>query len=593
MPGKSKRAMKAKAAKAGKAAKDKAKAAAIEEEGKLNPKDKDVEGSYRMATGVLWSQPRALDVKIGGFSMTSWGSVLIQDTMIEFSIGRRYGLIGANGCGKSTLLKSLAAREVPIPDHIDIYFLENEVDPEEKTPIEVVVETVKNEMKRLEAQAEDVMEKEGPDAELLEDIYERLDEMEPETFEMRAGVLLHGLGFDEEMIKKNTCDMSGGWRMRVALAQALFVKPALLLLDEPTNHLDMEACIWLAEYLSKYPRCLVTVSHSQDFLDSVCTNIMEITPRLKLQNYKGNYSTYIQTKKENEVNQTKRYRKEQDDIKHIKNFISSCGTFSNLVKQAKSKQKILDKMYEKGLTLPVAKGPAYNFNFAQCEVIPPPIVAFSDVSFAYDGKMTSALYHHVAVGVDCDSRIAIVGPNGAGKSTLLKLILGEITPIVGSVKRHSHLSIGRYHQHSMDVLEPDLSPLDFMAKTFPEMKWDITQWRQQIGRFGIGGNNQSNAIKTLSDGLKSRIIFAMIATKNPNLLLLDEPTNHLDMECIDALAGAINSYNGGLVLVSHDFRLIDQVAKEIWVVDDKKVDRWKGTIREYKEKLIKGMNTNV
>jgi len=316
---------------------------------------------------------------------------------------------------------------------------------------------------------------------------------------------------------------------------------------------------------------------------------MEITQTQALKNWTGNYNMYIQTKKEHETNQMKIYKKEQEDIKHIKQFIASCGTFSNLVKQAKSKQKILDKMYARGLTPKVVPGPSYNFKFAKCEPLPPPILQFQNMSFAYSGDMKDALYRGVNLGVDMDSRVVIVGPNGAGKSTLLKLMVGELNPIEGNVRPHTHLAIGRYHQHSNDVLDERLTPLEFMAKTFPEKRWDDRAWRQQVGRFGISGRYQTSPIGVLSDGLKSRLVFSMMATRNPNLLLLDEPTNHLDMECIDALADAINHFAGGIVLVSHDFRLLEQVARTIWVVDNKSITIWNGDIRSYKDHLIKGM----
>lgn len=546
---------------------------------------------YRYATGTLFSEPRAMDVKIGNFSMTAYGRTLIKDTQIEFTIGRRYGLIGANGCGKTTFLRCMANREVPIPNHIDIYHLEEEAEKTNMTAMEYVIKEAKAEYKRLEDFADEVLEEDGPESELLQDIYERLDDMDPETFESRASVLLYGLGFLARDFSKKTKDMSGGWRMRVSLAKALFVKPTLLLLDEPTNHLDLEACVWLENYLATYPRCLVVVSHSQDFLNGVCTHVIDITPQMTLKNYTGNYDMYIQTKRELETHQMKIWRKEQDDIKHLKSFIASCGTFSNLVRQAKSKQKILDKMYARGLTPKVVPGPSYNFKFAACQSLPPPILAFQDMAFTYSGDMKDALYDGVNLGVDMDSRIAIVGPNGAGKSTLLKLMLGELTPTRGLVRPHTHVSFGRYHQHSAEVLDDSMTPLDFMDTTFADLNWDDRKWRQQVGRFGISGRYQTAPIGVLSDGLKSRLVFSMIATRNPNLLLLDEPTNHLDMECIDALAEAINAFSGGMVVVSHDFRLLEQVAQTIWVVDHKQITVWKGDIRSYKQSLIHGFKT--
>jgi len=544
---------------------------------------------YRSATGVLVSRPTARDVKIDAFSLIAHGQVLIQDTLIELTIGRRYGMIGSNGSGKSTFLRCLANREVPIPDHLDIWYLEEEEQPSAVTAFDCVVQVGKDAVARLEMLADKVMEEEGPESEFLAEIYSKLDDQDPSTFEVRAGVLLHGLGFSKQMAAKQTKDLSGGWRMRVALAKALFARPSLLLLDEPTNHLDLETCIWLENYLATYPHCLVVISHSQEFLNTVCTNILLLTPKRTLAVYSGNYDQFVKTKAELETQQMKQYQKEQDDIKHIKQFIASCGTFSNMVKQAKSKQKILDKMEAAGLTEKVEQGHQFNFRFPDCDRLAPPVLSFINLGFSYSGKEEDMLYRGLELGVDMDSRIALVGPNGAGKSTLLKLICKEIDPTVGQMRSHLDLKLGRYHQHSTDQLDPDLEVLDFMIKRYPEKKMEEEDWRKAIGRYGISGKQQKTKIGELSDGLKSRIVFAMLALERPNMLLFDEPTNHLDMECIDSLAEAINAFNGGMLLVSHDFRLISQVAKSIWVCDKKTIRAYPGTIGEYKKSLMKNM----
>lgn len=289
------------------------------------------------------------------------------------------------------------------------------------------------------------------------------------------------------------------------------------------------------------------------------------------------------------MNQLKQYKKEQEDIKHIKAFIASCGTFSNLVRQAKSKQKILDKMYAAGLTEKPQEHTAYNFAFSQCEVLPPPLVAFNNVAFSYSGKKEDYLYKGVELGIDMESRIALVGPNGAGKSTLLKLINNDLTPTEGQIRRHTHLTFGRFHQHSAEELDLTATPLDYIIRCFPDKKQEVADWRKALGRFGVTGSYQTSPMSIMSDGMRSRIVFAIMSQKFPNILLLDEPTNHLDLECIDALARAINKFNGGLLLVSHDFRLIDQVAKQIWVCDHGTVKVWKGDIRSYKASLVENM----
>jgi ATP-binding cassette subfamily F protein 2 len=419
----------------------------------------------------------------------------------------------------------------------------------------------------------------------LETIYARIDELDPASFESKAGELLHGLGFSQQMMSKKTRDLSGGWRMRVALAKALFIRPMILLLDEPTNHLDLDACVWLEDYLKKYDHILLLISHSQDFLDGVCTNIMHLR-QAKLTYYTGNYSTYVKTRKEKEVNQMKEYEKQQGEIEHLKKFISSCGTYANLVKQAKSKQKIIDKMEAAGLVERVVPDLVFSFRFKDSGKLPPPVLGFDDVGFAYSGLEKDLLYTGLNLSVDSDSRVSLVGPNGAGKSTLLKLMLGELQVTQGAISRHRHLKLGLYHQHSTDNLDLEKTPVEYMRAKFAG---EIQEWRAKLGQFGISGNDQMVPIGHLSDGQRSRIVFCEIAMNNPNILLLDEPTNNLDIECIDSLAEAINAFDGGVVLVSHDFRLISQVTNQIWLCDKKQVKPWKGDINSYKEYLKKSV----
>lgn len=550
---------------------------------------KDKHGlSDRVTTGVLASIPTSRDVKIESVSLVFHGKVLIQDTTLELNYGRRYGLLGANGCGKSTLLKAIAAREYPIPDQIDIYLLNEPAEATEFSALEYVVREAEHELKRLEALSEKILEEEGPDSPALQDLYERIDEMDPNTFESRASVILIGLGFNSKTIKKMTKDMSGGWRMRVALAKALFVKPTLLLLDDPTAHLDLEACVWLEEYLKRWDRTLVLVSHSQDFLNGVCTNMVDMRQK-KLLLYGGNYDSYVKTRAEQETNQMKQYNKQQEEIAHIKKFIASAGTYANLVRQAKSRQKILDKMEADGLIEKVVPERVFSFRFPSVEKLPPPVLSFDDVTFSYSGKAEDNLYEHLNFGVDMDSRIALVGPNGVGKSTLLKLMTGQLTPTDGRVSRHTHLKIGVYSQHSADQLDLTKNALEFVRDKFPHISQDFQYWRQQLGRYGLTGEGQTATMATLSEGQLSRVVFALLAIEGPNMILLDEPTNGLDIPTIDSLADAINEFEGGTVVVSHDFRLLDKIAKDIFVCENKSVTRWDDSILKYKEKLAKNI----
>ncbi|XP_076236863.1 ATP-binding cassette sub-family F member 2 [Calliopsis andreniformis] len=545
--------------------------------------DARLNAEARSCTGSLASHPRSRDIKISNFSITFHGCELLQDTMLELNCGRRYGLLGLNGSGKSTLLAVLGNREVPIPDQIDIFHLTREMPASNKTALECVME-VDEERVRLEKLAEELVECDEEDAqEQLMDVYERLEDMSADTAEARAAHILHGLGFTAKMQKTPTKDFSGGWRMRIALARALYVKPHLLLLDEPTNHLDLDACVWLEEELKTYKRILVIISHSQDFLNGICTNIIHVNKK-QLKYYTGNYEAFVKTRMELLENQAKQYNWEQDQIAHMKNYIARFGHGSaKLARQAQSKEKTLAKMVAQGLTEKVVNDKVLNFYFPSCGTIPPPVIMVQNVSFRYNDD-SPWIYKNLEFGIDLDTRIALVGPNGAGKSTLLKLLYGDLVPTSGMIRKNSHLRIGRYHQHLHELLDLDMSPLDYMMKAFPDVK-EREEMRKIIGRYGLTGRQQVCPIRQLSDGQRCRVVFAWLAWQVPHLLLLDEPTNHLDMETIDALADAINDFDGGMVLVSHDFRLINQVAEEIWVCENGTVTKWSGNILDYKEHL--------
>jgi ATP-binding cassette subfamily F protein 2 len=532
---------------------------------------------------TLLSHPESRDLHLGQISLRYHGAELLIDADVELNRGRRYGLLGQNGSGKSTFMEAISTRELPIPKHFDIFHLTNEIEASNKTALECVME-VQQEKIRLEKEAEQLAHKEDDmSQERLMDIYERLDALEAGKAEASASRLLHGLGFTPIMQSTQTKDFSGGWRMRVALARALFVKPAILLLDEPTNHLDLEACVWLEEELKTYDRILLLVSHSQDFLNGVCTNIIRLFQN-KLITYSGNYDQYIQTRSEQEENQMKAYKRQQEEIAHMKDYIARFGHGSaKLARQAQSKEKTLAKMVDSGLTEKVENERSLSFHFPECGKLPPPVLAVDHISFRY-GDDKPMLYKDLDFGMDLDTRIALVGPNGAGKSTLLKLLCGELSPTTGRVKTHQHLKFGRYHQHSTDILDMEMSSIDWMFKIFPQEK-ELEKMRKYLGRYGLTGKQQTCPIGNLSDGQQSRIVFAWLAYQNPHMLLLDEPTNHLDIETIDALADAIKAFDGGMVLVSHDFRLIMQVAKVIWVCEHGKVTPWNGDIFSYKREL--------
>uniref|UniRef100_A0A6V0BTU4 ABC transporter domain-containing protein n=1 Tax=Pseudo-nitzschia australis TaxID=44445 RepID=A0A6V0BTU4_9STRA len=562
------------------------------------------------ATSRKGVDARARDINVTNVTLMHMGAVLMDETSVVLNHGNRYGLVGRNGCGKSTLLKALGARALPVPNSIDIFFLKEEVEPSDTLSALDAVMEVDEERNKLEQRAEDLNqlmtdvmdnpekfgggstsdggggEGEKSPEELQEEImdalnavYERLDAMDASTAEVRARSILSGLGFTHEMQSKKTKDFSGGWRMRVSLARALFIQPVCLLLDEPTNHLDMEAVIWLENYLSKWNRILLLVSHSQDFLNNVCSHMIHFTNTKSLVYYDGNYDQFVKTKSEKEENQWKQYKWEQDSIKQMKEYIARFGhgTAKN-AKQAQSKEKVLQKMIRAGLTPKPEEEKLLNFKFSDPGHLPPPVLAFHDVTFGYPG--CQPLYRNVNFGVDLDSRVALVGPNGAGKTTLVKLMASELNPTMGDIRPHGHLKLGRFTQHFVDVLDLEKTPLEFFETLYPGDPRD--EQRKYLGRFGVSGPMQVRKMAELSDGQKSRVVLAKLGREVPHILLLDEPTNHLDMESIDALAKAVNEYEGGLVLVSHDMRLISQVANEIWICDEGTITKYKGDIMNFK-----------
>jgi ATP-binding cassette subfamily F protein 2 len=399
-------------------------AKAVAEESDLLPQADQLRKEGIVTTFALNSKRihrNVRDINVTNLTVTFHGSPLLEEAELTLNYGNRYGYIGRNGCGKSSFMRVIAARSFPIPDGIDIFHLHQEIEATDMTAKEAVM-SVDRERAALEAEAEELNEvvvaEEGTEEadaamERLNQIYERLEELDVASAEARASKILNGLGFTADRQNKMTKEFSGGWRMRIALARALFLQPTLLLLDEPTNHLDMEAVVWLEEYLSKWTKILFLVSHSQDFLNNVCTHIVHHTKR-KLNYYSGNYDSFVKTRSEKEEEQEKRYKAEQDQIKHMKNYVAKFGQGNaKMAKQAQSKEKTLEKMLRGGLTDKVEAEKALDFKFPDPPALSPPVLQCNDITFGYPG--CEILYHNVDFGVDLDSRVALVGPNGAGK----------------------------------------------------------------------------------------------------------------------------------------------------------------------------------
>ncbi|KAH7315418.1 hypothetical protein KP509_21G048500 [Ceratopteris richardii] len=555
------------------------------------------------------------DISVDNFSVSARGKELFKNASLRIAHGKHYGLVGPNGKGKSTLLKLLAWRQIPVPKNIDILLVEQEVVGDNRSALEAVVSAneeliqLREEANRLQNLTLDDDEADPDAPEKLTEIYEKLQVLGSDAAEAQASKILAGLGFTKAMQTRPTKSFSGGWRMRISLARALFIQPTLLLLDEPTNHLDLRAVLWLDEYLYRWKKTLIVVSHDRDFLNSVCTDIIHLHDE-KLHYYRGNFDAFEQGYEQKRKESNKKFetyekqlkaakrsgsKAQQDKVKDRAKFQAS--------KEARAKGKGKGNAGDDEET--VAEAPkrwrdySVEFHFPEPTELTPPLLQLIEVHFSYPGRDDFAL-KGVDVGIDMGTRVAIVGPNGAGKSTLLNLLAGDLQPVQGESRRSQKLRIGRYSQHFVDLLTMDETPVQYLLRLYPDQEGPSKQEtvRAKLGKFGLPSHNHITPIVKLSGGQKARVVFTAISMAKPHILLLDEPTNHLDMQSIDALADALDEFSGGVVLVSHDSRLISRVCadeerSEIWVVDNGVVKRYPGSFEEYKAELQREIRAEV
>lgn len=539
-----------------------------------------------------------LDIKVDNFSISAAGKELFVNASLNITAGRRYGLVGPNGHGKTTLLRHIQKRALYIPSNIDVLYCEQEVIADKTPSIDAVLKADTQRTALLEEEKTLIVEMEKGNtksAERLKEVYEELIAIGAAAAEPRARRILAGLGFTREMMNRATQALSGGWRMRVSLARALFLEPTLLMLDEPTNHLDLNAVIWLDNYLQTWKKTLLVVSHDQSFLDNVCTDIIHLDQQ-KLFYYRGNYATFKKMLVQKRKEQAKAYEKQEKMLREMKSSGKSAKQAEAKQKEVltrkqqknKDKQKAFAEEDKKTELLQRPKEYIVKFHFPNPTPLNPPILGAMNVNFWY--KKSEILFKNLDFGIDMRSRIAIVGPNGVGKSTFLKLLTNELEPKSGEVRKNHRVRIGKYDQHSGDQLNAEESAVEYLQRLF---NLPVQESRKMLGKFGLASHAHTIKISNLSGGQKSRVAMADLSCRAPDVLILDEPTNNLDIESIDALSDAINAYQGGVIIVSHDERLIRETDCQLWVVEEQTVNEIDGGFDDYRRELLESLGEEV
>ena len=501
---------------------------------------------------------------------------LLEDTSVHIHDGQKIGIVGVNGSGKSTLFKVLKGEleatsgKVSFSENQKIAFVEQEFYDIDKT----VMDFVLSKDKELTFFREKLK---SCNPEELPEIYDELKRLESDTAEGRISHILSGLGFTEDDLHKKVSDFSGGWRMRLALAGALFRYSDILLLDEPTNHLDLEASIWLENYLKKYSKTLLIISHDRNLLNNICDGIIHFENK-KLISYSGNYDNFYKNyilKHENE----ERLAKKQAEVKaHLQSFVDRFRYKATKAKQAQSRLKMLNKLQDISIT---QLDKSCHFEFPTSPELPTPLVKIENGSVGY-GDLT--VLNKLNINITPSDRIGILGKNGNGKTTLAKLIYGDLKLQKGSFFKQTKLNIGFFTQHQMEELPLDMSPFEYIQSLLPQKT--ETEIRSILGNFGISGDVATTKIKELSGGEKSRVVFTKLSIGSPSILILDEPTNHLDIQARDALIEALNNYNGAVLLITHDFNFLNMVVDDLWLVDNHTCTSFNGSMDDYKKLLL-------
>lgn len=504
--------------------------------------------------------------------------VLIENFTQTIFPKQKIGLIGANGSGKSTLFAFIRGElsseqgELLVPTGFQVAHVAQETPALARTAIDYVLD---GHHALRDSEAAVKLAEDSHDGEAMGQAYADLAELQPERVKAQAAKLLSGLGFLPEQFHSMVSEFSGGWRMRLNLAQALIQPADILLLDEPTNHLDLEAICWLEDYCRSYPGTIIMISHDREFLDNTVSTIFHLYEK-KITAYQGNYSTFENTWAMQLALQEKLYEKQQKALAHMQDFVNRFRAKATKAKQAQSRLKAMDKM-EKVAAVQILS--PFSFEFFKPEPASHPLLELKKLTLQYDQKL---IFDHAQLQLSPTSRIGLLGPNGAGKTTLLKIIAGRLEGYSGKrILASQNLKIGYFEQHQVDYLDSEASPVLHLQRLTP--KASIQECRNFLGGFAFHGDTAIEPIRHFSGGEKARLALALLVWQKPNLLLMDEPTNHLDMEMRQALELALQSYQGALVVVSHDRYLLRTTVDEFYLVANHKVTAFPGDLEDYQK----------
>lgn len=526
-------------------------------------------------------------IRISNLTLQRGPQRLLEGAELTLHAGQKAGLIGANGAGKSSLFALLRGELTPdsgecqLPGDWRIAHMRQEVDTLERLAVDYVLD---GDVRLREVQTALAAAEAAHDNNALARLHVELDSADGYTADARARKLLAGLGFSNEQMDRRVGDFSGGWRMRLNLAQALMCPSDLLLLDEPTNHLDLDAILWLEDWLKSYPGTLLLISHDRDFLDAVVDHVAHVE-QCKLTLYRGGYSAFERARAERLAQQQQAYEKQQAQRAHMEKYIARFKAQATKARQAQSRIKALERMEE--LSAAHVDSP-FDFTFRESEKISSPLLDLAEARLGYGDK---TILEKVKLQLTPGARIGLLGPNGAGKSTLIKNLAGELEPLAGRLVRGENLVVGYFAQHQLDSLDSKASPLLHLQRLAPTEREQTL--RDFLGGFDFRGARIDEPVLNFSGGEKARLALALIAWERPNLLLLDEPTNHLDLEMRLALTMALQEFSGAVLVVSHDRHLLKSTTDDFLLVADGKVETFDGDLDDYTRWLAEYRQRNA